>query len=88
SQGFFYDIEQIFTIFASIRATILRLERADCTIADCFIQLVYLIATISYMPKEKDIIAFQNQCIEIVNNHWNELEAKLYILAYMLHHEY
>ncbi|CAG8757176.1 100_t:CDS:1, partial [Cetraspora pellucida] len=69
-------------------ATILRLERVNCIMADCFIQLVCLIVTISYIPKERDMIAFQNQCIEIVNNHWNELEAELYILAYMLHPEY
>ncbi|CAG8790860.1 17298_t:CDS:2, partial [Racocetra fulgida] len=68
SRGFFHDVEQISKIFAPIRATILRLERADCTMADCFIQLVRLIATISHMSKERDTIAFQNQCIEIVNN--------------------
>ncbi|CAG8806065.1 91_t:CDS:2, partial [Cetraspora pellucida] len=43
SRGFFHDVEQISKIFAPIRATILRLERADCTMADCFIQLVHLI---------------------------------------------
>ncbi|CAG8800751.1 8727_t:CDS:2 [Dentiscutata erythropus] len=51
--------------------------------ANCFIQLVRLIAIISYMPKERDTIAFQNQCIEIINNHWNELEAEPYILQSM-----
>ncbi|CAG8787813.1 234_t:CDS:2, partial [Cetraspora pellucida] len=39
SRGFFHDMEQIFKIFAPIRATILRLERANCTMTDCFIQL-------------------------------------------------
>ncbi|CAG8745455.1 3855_t:CDS:1, partial [Dentiscutata heterogama] len=60
SRGFFHDVEQISKIFAPIKATILRLERADCTMANCFIQLVCLIATISYIPKERDTIAFQN----------------------------
>ncbi|CAG8796523.1 3802_t:CDS:2, partial [Dentiscutata erythropus] len=65
SQEFFHDIEQISKIFAPIRATILQLERADCIMADCFIQLVCLIATISHIPKERDTIAFQNKCIKI-----------------------
>ncbi|CAG8668640.1 7066_t:CDS:2, partial [Cetraspora pellucida] len=83
SQGFFHDVEQISKIFAPIRATILQLERVHCIITDCFIQLVCLIVTISHMPKERDTIAFQNQCIEIVNNYWNELEAEPYILQLM-----
>ncbi|CAG8806416.1 42396_t:CDS:2 [Gigaspora margarita] len=69
-------------------AAILQLEKANCTMADCFIQLVRLISTIHHIPRERDTITFKNRYIEIVNNRWNELEAEPYILAYILHSEY
>ncbi|CAG8545982.1 4363_t:CDS:2 [Gigaspora rosea] len=71
-----------------IRTAILQLEKANCTMADCFIQLVRLISTIYHIPKERDTITFRNRYIEIVNNRWNELEAEPYMLAYILHPEY
>ncbi|CAG8788276.1 6199_t:CDS:2, partial [Gigaspora margarita] len=85
---FFHDVKQISKIFAPIRTAILQLEKANCTIANCFIQLVRLISTIYHIPRERDTITFKNRYIEIVNNHWNELEAEPYILAYILHPEY
>ncbi|CAG8765988.1 43423_t:CDS:2 [Gigaspora margarita] len=71
-----------------VSAAILQLEKANCTMANCFIQLVRLISTIHYIPRERDTITFKNRCIEIVNSCWNELEAEPYILAYILHPEY
>ncbi|CAG8630801.1 25100_t:CDS:2 [Dentiscutata erythropus] len=78
SRGFFHDVEQISKIFASIRATILQLERVDCTMADCFTQLVHLIVTIFHMPKERDTIIPNYQVVVFVINNIVDLHHRAF----------
>ncbi|CAG8800239.1 14223_t:CDS:2, partial [Gigaspora margarita] len=68
-RGFFHDVEQISKIFAPIQAAILQLEKANCTMADCFIQLL------SYSTKNKtedELVAIIQESYLFDNENYSE----------------
>ncbi len=85
SHGFFHDVEIVSWILASIKITILQLEKREYNIADCFLQLVHLAVSFHNLPNEREMIILKNDCVRIFNKRWSEFDVDPYILVYIIH---
>lgn len=84
NRGAFYDdLQFMATILRPIKESIIQLESRDSTLADCYIHLIKLAATIHRIPQEH--ITFRNYCIASINKRLLEFNEDIYHLAYFLH---
>jgi hypothetical protein len=88
SRGFFHDVEIVSRILAPIKIAILQLEKRECNMADCFLQLVQLAVSFNNLPNERGLIILKNDCVRIFNKRWSEFDVDPYILAYIIHPQY
>lgn len=51
---------------------------------DCFLQMVHLLSIINALPETSNQ-EFRNNCLQIINQRWNQFDFKLYLLAYFFH---
>ena len=82
---FFHDVEIVSRILALIKIAILQLEKRECNMADCFLQLVHLAVSFHNLPNERGIINLKNDYMRIFNKRWSEFDINLYILTYIIH---
>ena len=85
---FFHDVEIVSQILALIKITILQLEKRECNMVDCFLQLVHLAVSFHNLLNERGMIVLKNDCVRIFNKRWFEFDVDLYILAYIIHSQY
>ena len=85
---FFHDVEIVSQILAPIKIAILQLEKRECNMANCFLQLVYLAVSFHNLPNEREIIIFKNDYVRIFNKRWSEFDVDPYILVYIIHPQY
>ncbi|CAG8489955.1 4286_t:CDS:2 [Gigaspora rosea] len=85
NQGSFYDnLSFMVTILRPIKKSIVQLESRDSTLADCFIYLIKLAATIYRIPQNQHV-TFRRYCITSINRRLLEFNDEIYYLAYFLH---
>ncbi len=66
----------------SIKDYILKLEAKTATLADCYICLLKLAATINCLPSSNIL---KSAIIEIYNYRYQEFDHEAYLLSYYLH---
>ncbi len=71
-----------------IKIAILQLEKKECNMADCFLQLVHLAVSFYNLLNEREMIVLKNDCMRIFNKKWSKFDVNPYILAYIIHSQY
>ena len=71
-------------ILPPIKKVIKSLEYRSTTLMDCFLQLIYLLATVNKLPRGFNQ-EFQTDCLTIFNRRWNQFDFNLYLLSYFFH---
>src|SRR6185437_1120391 len=84
---FFSDLKILIKILAPFYITVMNLESQSTTLADCFMQFIYLAAAIKKVPRFR-ISGFKNHCMQTFNKRWNDFNSDNYLLAYFLHPGY
>ena len=84
---FYVDLEELVSIIEPIKKALKCLEFKSITLADCFIEIIKLYATIKDLPETRQV-SFREECIEIFNRRWKQFDIELYMLAYILHPKY
>jgi len=79
----FFSISQTITrIIEPIKDCILKLEAKTSTLADCYICLLKLAATINRLPSSNIL---KSAIIGIYNHRYQEFDHEAYLLSYYLH---
>ncbi|CAG8672542.1 15247_t:CDS:2 [Cetraspora pellucida] len=86
-RAFFDDLNALAFVLYPIKIAISTLESRDCSLANCFIGLVYLRVAIRRLP-ENDYHNFRQQAIAIYNRRFTEFDDDAYILCFFLHSGY
>jgi hypothetical protein len=87
SRYFFDDVQLISTILKPIKEAVTFLEAKNTTLADCFLQICKIGATIKKLPDNNQ--EFKRYCIDIFNKRWNDFSKfEGFILCYFLHPKY
>jgi hypothetical protein len=82
---FFSMSQTISCIMEPIKDCMLKLEARTAILADCYIQMLKLAATINHLPSSNTL---KTAIIGIYNRHYQEFDHKAYLLSYYLHPEY
>jgi hypothetical protein len=69
-------------IMEPIKDCILKLEARTATLADCYIQMLKLAATINHLPSSNTL---KSAIIGIYNYRYQEFDHEAYLLSYYLH---
>ncbi len=85
SCGFFHDVKIVSQILTPIKIAILQLEKRECNIADCFLQLVHLAIFFHNLLNKREIIVLKNDYVRIFNKKWSKFDVDSYILAYIIY---
>ena len=84
---FFYDMQHLSEILLPIKNAILVVEATNSTLADAYINLIKIAATIQNLPTD-EYKGFRNHCIEKFNHRFEEFNDPIYQLAFFLHPAY
>ena len=87
SRGFFHDMQHLSEVLLPIKNAILAIEATNSTLADAFINLIKIAATIQNLPTD-EYRGFRNHCVEKFNNRFQEFNDPIYQLAFFLHPAY
>ncbi|CAG8810103.1 5741_t:CDS:2, partial [Racocetra persica] len=82
---FFSTCHRIITIFHPIKEIITVLELQTANLANCFINLIRLGATINKLSNNN---SFKMNAINIFNKQYASLDINIYLLAYYLYPQY
>ncbi|CAG8834991.1 31084_t:CDS:1, partial [Gigaspora margarita] len=69
------------TILWSIKESIVQLESQDSILANCFVHLIKLAATIYQIPQDQHV-TFRRYCIISINRRLLKFNNETYYLAY------
>ena len=76
-RGIFDDIQKLSEVLLPIKNAILSLERNNANLADCYINLIRVAATIKKMDQD-DYKDFRTYLIRIFNTRYSDLFLSLY----------
>jgi hypothetical protein len=79
---FFSMSQTVSRIIEPIKDCILKLEARTATLADCYIQMLKLAATINRLPSSNTL---KSAIIGIYNYRYQEFDHEAYLLSYYLH---
>jgi hypothetical protein len=85
-RNFFRNVEDLRALLLPIKKAIVNLEYKSTTLADCFINLVTMAATIKELSRIET--RFSNECQRVFDRRWKEFNFDYYLLAYFLHPKY
>jgi hypothetical protein len=74
-------------ILHPIKKAILTLEAQTTTLADCYISLIRLAASIKLLPKNFNA-NFRQHCLKVMDARFDDFDNDAYTLAYLLHPKY
>ena len=82
-RGFFSDLRILGFVLDPLRKAVLSLESKKATLADCFLSLVRLAATLKKLPRSFNT-TFRNHCIKVINERFDEFDDDIYITCFFL----
>ena len=83
SRNFFSNLRVLGFVLDSLRKAVLSLESRRATLADCFLSLARLAATLKKLPRSFNP-AFRNHCIKVMNERCDEFDDDKYITCFFL----
>jgi hypothetical protein len=83
SRNFFSNLRVLAFVLAPLRKAVLSLESRKATLADCFLSLARLAATLKKLPRSFDP-AFRSHCIRVINKRYEEFDDDIYIVCFFL----
>jgi len=84
NRQFWADAELLVKLLNPVMTIIGKLESKTAAIADCYRQLIVLGACI-HVGSENGPASFHRHCLDVFAARWQQLNEKLYLLAYFLH---
>ncbi|CAG8822111.1 35054_t:CDS:2, partial [Gigaspora margarita] len=87
SRGFFTDMQYLSEVLFPIKNAILLVEANCSTLADCYINLMKIVAAIQSLPAN-EYKGFHNYCIKKFNRRFEDFNDPTYQLACFLHPAY
>ncbi|CAG8487875.1 13344_t:CDS:1 [Cetraspora pellucida] len=87
SQGCFSNVQYLSEVLLPIKNVILLVKTNCSTLADCYINLMKIVAAIQNLPTD-EYKRFHNYCIKKFNSWFDEFNDLAYQLAYFLHLAY
>src|SRR5437764_987462 len=82
SRNFFSNLQVLGFVLDPLRKAVLLLELRRATLADCFLSLARLAATLKKLPKSLNP-AFQSYCIKVINKRFNKFDNDKYITYFL-----
>lgn len=82
-RGFFSDLRVLAFVLDPLRKAVLSLESKKATLADCFLSLARLAATLKKLPRSFNT-SFRNHCIKVINERCDEFDDDIYITCFFL----
>ncbi|CAB5157672.1 unnamed protein product [Rhizophagus irregularis] len=86
-RGIFDDIQKLSEVLLPIKDAILSLERNNTNLADCYINLLRVAASIKKMD-QYDYKGFHTHMVQVFNKRYEEFNDPKYLLAFFLHPEW
>ncbi|GBC21028.1 ribonuclease H-like domain-containing protein [Rhizophagus irregularis DAOM 181602=DAOM 197198] len=80
---FFSNLRVLGFVLDPLRKAVLSLELRRATLADCFLSLVRLAATLKKLPKSLNP-AFRSHCIKVINERFDEFDDDKYITCFFM----
>jgi hypothetical protein len=82
-RGFFSDLQVLAFVLDPLRKAVLSLESRKATLADCFLSLARLAATLKKLPGSFNT-TFRNHCVNVINKRYDEFDDDIYITSFFL----
>ena len=82
-RGFFSDLRVLAFVLDPLRKAVLSLESRRATLADCFLSLARLAATLKKLPSSFNV-TFRKHCIKVIDERYDEFDDDLYITCFFL----
>ena len=82
-RGFFLDLRVLAFVLDPLRKAVLFLESRRATLADCFLSLARLAATLKKLPSSFNV-TFRKHCIKVIDERYDEFDDDLYITCFFL----
>ncbi|GBC13550.1 ribonuclease H-like domain-containing protein [Rhizophagus irregularis DAOM 181602=DAOM 197198] len=83
SRNFFSNLRVLGFVLDPLRKAVLSLESRRATLADCFLSLARLAATLKKLPKSLNP-AFRSHCIKVINERFDEFDDDKYITCFFM----
>ncbi|CAB4375946.1 unnamed protein product [Rhizophagus irregularis] len=83
SRNFFSNLRVLGFVLDPLRKAVLSLESRRATLADCFLSLARLAATLKKLPKSLNP-TFRSHCIEVINERFDEFNDDKYITCFFM----
>ncbi|GET56424.1 ribonuclease H-like domain-containing protein [Rhizophagus irregularis DAOM 181602=DAOM 197198] len=83
SRNFFSNLRVLGFVLDSLRKAVLSLESRRATLADCFLSLARLAATLKKLPKSLNP-AFRSHCIKVINERFDKFDDDKYITCFFM----
>ncbi|CAJ0833279.1 13634_t:CDS:2 [Entrophospora sp. SA101] len=89
-RNFWANVECLTNVLSPAKKAVKCIESTNSTLADIFLILIQMAATIKQLPisDSTECKGFQRQCIQIYNKRWIQFNVKFYLLCYFLHPKY
>ena len=85
--NFYFDIKALVQVLQPIKNAIKIMEGDKITMADIFIQMIYLAYKIKHF-NNNNMLDFKKYINNMFNKRWEEFDFNIYLLAYFLHPAY
>ncbi|GBC39627.2 ribonuclease H-like domain-containing protein [Rhizophagus irregularis DAOM 181602=DAOM 197198] len=82
-KNFFSNLRVLGFVLDPLRKAVLSLELRRATLADCFLSLARLAATLKKLPKSLNP-AFRSHCIKVINERFDEFDDDKYITCFFM----
>jgi hypothetical protein len=83
SRNFFSNLRILAFVLDPLRKAVLSLESKKATLADCFLSLARLAATLKKLPRSFNP-EFRRHCVKVINERYDEFDDDLYITCFFL----
>ncbi|CAB4494412.1 unnamed protein product [Rhizophagus irregularis] len=80
---FFLNLRVLGFVLDPLRKAVLSLESRRATLADCFLSLARLAATLKKLPKSLNP-TFRSHCIKVINKRFDEFDDDKYITCFFM----
>ena len=82
SRNFFSNLRVLGFVLDPLRKAVLSLESRRATLADCFLSLARLAATLKKLPKSLNPV-FRSHCIKVINERFDKFNDDKYITCFL-----